>query len=79
MQASAKTNDIPLPLLKIGSSGESVRLLQKILQKLGYDLAFNASYDQITVNAVVSFQADNNIGQTGQVGNQTWRALTDKL
>jgi peptidoglycan hydrolase-like protein with peptidoglycan-binding domain len=79
MQVSTKTNDIPLPLLKIGSSGESVRLLQKILQKLGYDLAFNASYDQITVNAVVRFQADNNIGQTGQVGNQTWRALTDKL
>ncbi|MBA3922037.1 MAG: peptidoglycan-binding protein [Nostocaceae cyanobacterium] len=79
MQVQTKTNDISLPLLKIGSSGESVRLLQKILLKLGYDLAFNATYDNVTVAAVVRFQADNNIGQTGQVGDQTWHALTDQL
>ncbi len=79
MPLQMKTDDVSLPLLKVGSSGESVRLLQKILLRLGFDLAFTATYDETTAAAVVAFQANNNIGQTGQVGDQTWRALTDQL
>lgn len=63
-------------ILKVGSTGNSVKELQTKLISLGY-LNSNATgyYGNQTKNAVLKFQAKNGLKQDGIAGNQTLKAL----
>ena len=64
------------PLLRRGSSGNFVSLLQFILASdYGYNLSVDGIFGSRTENAVRSFQADNSLSIDGFVGNNTWRTL----
>ena len=77
-QAQAYKYDLPL-ISEQGYQGESVRLVQKLLLNFGYSLTYNAIYDSETINALQSFQTNNNLASTGQVDVDTWHALTDQI
>lgn len=70
-----------LPLTKSGDSGESVRLIQKLLIFFGdlSDQYYNAYFGEETKQAVKRFQRRHNLLDDGDVGNETWHKLTDAL
>lgn len=59
------------PLLKIGSTGEAVLELQKLLPGIDQDGDFGDETDA----AVRAFQAAHHLDVDGEVGPDTWRAL----
>ncbi len=67
------TNQIP-PLSR-GATGADVERLQGDLSQLGYQIAVNGEFDELTENAVKKFQQDNNLTVDGIVGPQTGRQL----
>lgn len=56
--------------IKLGSKGESVKLLQKIL-----NLKVDGDFGPKTDKAVREFQLKNNLTVDGIVGNNTWKVL----
>lgn len=73
------TVTVKLEVLSMGSTGEQVEALQRILKSYGYQLGNNNPYDgnfgKLTDAAVREFQADNNLPITGDVDEQTWAKL----
>ncbi len=69
-----------MKILKLGSRGTDVYILQLALNRAGY---LNEEPDGIfgarTQNAVLRFQGDNNLKQDGIVGVRTWNALLPYL
>ena len=69
-----------MKILKPGSRGTDVYILQLALNRSGY---LNEEPDGIfgvrTTNAVLRFQGDNNLKQDGIVGVRTWNALMPYL
>ena len=63
------------PILKQGSEGHDVVVLQQNLKKLGYPVELDGVFDTTTFNAVVAFQKEENLPQTGMVDRATWHAL----
>lgn len=63
------------PVLKLGSAGEYVKKLQKLLNKKGYKLTVDGSFGPATLQAVKSFQAASKLIVDGSVGPKTWEAL----
>ena len=63
------------PLLRNGSRGNFVYLLQFLLNQYGYNLAVDGIFGTNTQNAVRDFQANNSLSVDGLVGNATWRTL----
>lgn len=61
--------------LKIGSSGEQVKLLQQKLRDLGYSVYVDGTYGQNTASAVRMFQQINGLYLDGEAGSYTLRAL----
>lgn len=79
---------INMPQVSLGSQGESVRFLQKLLIRYGYYTgAFDAKYGALTKKAVETFQNDYNqslnpttiLNVDGVVGKFTWRAISEIL
>jgi hypothetical protein len=73
--------EIPKSILKYGSKGEDVKLLQGKLNTLGYQLIVDGHYGIITQGAVRDFQRE--CGFTGKdidgiVGPKTWAKLYSK-
>ena len=69
-----------MKILKLGSRGTDVYILQLALNRAEYlneepDGVFGAR----TLNAVLRFQGDNNLKQDGIVGVRTWNALLPYL
>lgn len=62
-------------LLKIGSSGSSVRTLQQALANKGYSLSVDGVFGPITQSAVKSFQSSQGVSVDGIVGPVTWGRL----
>jgi polysaccharide deacetylase family sporulation protein PdaB len=62
-------------LLKIGSSGSSVRTLQQALTKKGYSLSADGVFGPMTQSAVKSYQSSQGITVDGIVGSVTWGRL----
>lgn len=65
-----------MPLLKIGSRGIYVQLLQSVLNRLGYGAGeVDGVFGSRTENAVKRFQRAVGITVDGIVGKNTWNAL----
>lgn len=67
------------PLLKMGSRGDDVKLLQTLLNNKGYECAIDGIFGKQTENCVRFFQADHiDIVKymDGICGRLTWSALT---
>ncbi len=63
-------------LVKTGSSGEDVRLLQQKLKDAGFDPGpINGEYGEQTQAAITAFQTANSLKVDGIAGQQTWGAL----
>lgn len=57
------------------SAGDSVRLLQTLLNRAGYELAVDGIFGTMTRCSVKGFQSERGLQVDGIVGKQTWAAL----
>ena len=62
-------------ILKLGARGESVKKLQEILTKLGYQLLPDGKFGNVTEAAIKDFQANNGLVADGIVGPLTLKKL----
>ena len=68
------------PLIKKGSRGVYVMVLQDALNYLGYNAgSIDGIFGANTRNAVIRFQRANKLAQDGIVGCSTWRSITGKF
>lgn len=67
------------PTLELGSTGNEVRILQQLLKILGlYTPSITGSFDETTRNALLTFQEENGLDQTGTTNEETWRLLLEQ-
>ncbi|NLH96077.1 MAG: LysM peptidoglycan-binding domain-containing protein [Clostridiaceae bacterium] len=65
--------------ISLGSSGPDVRLVQSLLNRIGYNAgAVDGIFGPRTYQAVIAFQANNALAADGIVGPATW-AVLDRL
>lgn len=65
--------------LRIGSTGPNVKLIQSLLNRIGYNAgSVDGFFGAQTRNAVLSFQRDNGLVPDGIVGPATW-SLFERL
>jgi len=64
-----------MPILRRGSRGKHVEILQKLLNKVGYRLTVDGIFGRNTEKAVKSFQKRSGLVVDGIVGTNTWTAL----
>ena len=73
---NAKQDVSKYPILKIGSKGKYVKLLQTTLTNKGYDpKGIDSNFGQNTDKAVRQFQKDSKLVVDGCVGPKTWDKL----
>jgi len=65
------------PTLRKGATGDDVRKLQELLNKLGYGLVVDGVYGSGTVKAVKAFQTNNGLTVDGVAGPVTWTKLAE--
>ena len=64
------------PTLKLNSRGPDVLILQQKLKLIGYSISeIDGVFGSETEKAVIKFQKDQQMTETGVVNNATWRAL----
>jgi peptidoglycan hydrolase-like protein with peptidoglycan-binding domain len=63
------------PVLRVGSSGLFVLLLQSALNDLGASLQIDGVFGRRTRSAVLAFQSSRDLAADGVVGPQTWGSL----
>lgn len=64
------------PLVKMGSRGEIVKLLQEKLNALGFNCGqIDGMLGNKTYNAIILFQSSKGLVRDGEVGQKTWRKL----
>lgn len=61
--------------LRLGSRGNTVAILQRLLSMLGYVVTPDGVFGTRTEVAVKNFQANNGLTADGIVGRETWTAL----
>ena len=66
---------VRLPLLQVGSAGDSVKTLQLLLNAHGFHAPLFGKFNVRTRDALVEFQEDFNLKVDGQCGPDTWSAL----
>ena len=66
------------PLLKQGAEGHDVLILQQNLKTLGYSVEPDGIFGTTTLNAVATFQQDENLPPTGMVDRATWHVLQSR-
>lgn len=65
-----------MEILKLGSRGNNVKIVQSVLSKIGYNPgAIDGIYGINTQRAVMRFQNDNGLISDGIVGPNTWSLL----
>ena len=64
-----------MPVLRYGSRGETVKLLQRLLNKVGYNISVDGIFGKQTLSAVKAFQKRMGLAVDGIVGINTWTAL----
>lgn len=65
------------PTLRKGAKGESVELLQELLNVNGYQIKIDSDFGPLTESAVRSFQKANGLTDDGIVGPNTWKKLKE--
>ncbi|RHW37574.1 PDZ domain-containing protein [Lysinibacillus yapensis] len=66
--------------ITLGDSSQSVKSAELILSALGYEVGtVDKTFDQATENAVVAFQADEQLQPTGVLTGETTYALMDSI
>ena len=63
------------PVIRQGSRGNFVSILQYLLNMYGFNLTIDGIFGAGTARAVQQFQTNNNLTADGIVGRQTWQAL----
>ena len=63
------------PVIRQGSRGNFVSILQYLLNMYGFNLTVDGIFGAGTARAVQQFQTNNNLTADGIVGRQTWQAL----
>lgn len=88
LAAGTQPSPVPTPspepgsftrILRLGMRGEDVRMLQEMLDKLGYDLGpdgVDGDFGSMTFNAVQAFQSENGLFIDGEAGPDTLGKLT---
>ena len=80
IEGDAPVPEPTLPILRRGSSGEYVTLMQTKLIQRGYDLApygADGRFGAKTEEALKAFQRDNGLNPDGICGKLSWAALQD--
>ncbi|MBC2724237.1 MAG: peptidoglycan-binding protein, partial [Desulfosporosinus sp.] len=76
MTILASASGAQAAILKVGSTGSDIRLLQSELQALSYNVGpLDGIFGTKTKAAVIAFQRDKNLLVDGVVGPQTQAAL----
>ena len=71
-----KTVQVKLPVLRKGSSGDSVMALQAMLEVYGYvDRGGWGHFDAVTERALKEYQRDCDLTVDGSCGKATWNSL----
>ena len=74
-------DDVNKPTIRKGSKGSSVKEMQELLIKKGYNLGrwgADGDFGQATEAAVKAFQKDNGLTADGICGAKTWEKLLDE-
>lgn len=66
---------IAAPILRQGSEGHDVLVLQQNLNALGYHVEPDGVFGYTTYRAVIAFQRDEKLEINGNVDRETWRTL----
>lgn len=78
-QAPVKPSTLKLPILRQGSSGSPVRVLQQLLNFKGFTLKVDGEFGFLTEEAVRDFQHINDLAVDGIVDAKTWYNLSAGL
>ncbi|MBB4909050.1 peptidoglycan-binding protein [Actinophytocola algeriensis] len=62
-----------------GAGGVTVRVIQYLMNRRGYDLVVDGAYGSVSVAAVKKFQSASGLVADGQVGPATWPKLVYSL
>ncbi|MCZ8521017.1 MULTISPECIES: peptidoglycan-binding protein [Paenibacillus] len=62
-------------VLRVGSSGDEVKVLQRLLTKKGYSVTADGAFGTGTESVVKRFQSANSLTSDGIVGSATWSKL----
>ena len=65
------------PTLRRGAKGESVELLQELLNVKGFQVKIDGDFGVLTESAVKEFQKANRLVVDGVVGPETWKKLKE--
>lgn len=68
-----------MEVLRIGSRGDSVKRLQQLLVKAGYNVSVDGIFGNGTEDVVQDFQKKNNLTADGIVGKITWTKLEGNI
>ncbi|MEM0980833.1 MAG: peptidoglycan-binding domain-containing protein [Cyanobacteria bacterium P01_H01_bin.58] len=75
LQTERHPSVAPTQTLRVGDKGAAVSAAQERLHELGFTTKVDGVFGESTKQAVIQFQASNNLAQDGIVGPQTARAL----
>ncbi|GAB4202925.1 MAG: hypothetical protein Fur006_56830 [Coleofasciculaceae cyanobacterium] len=67
---------LKMPVVRPGSSGSTVRILQQLLNFKGFKLEVNGEFNSHTQDAVKEFQRIKGLPIEGIVDSQTWYHLS---
>ncbi|MDQ2085181.1 M14 family zinc carboxypeptidase [Herbivorax sp. ANBcel31] len=66
-----------MEILRLGSTGPNVKLVQSLLIRIGYSPGqIDGIYGPQTQGAIINFQRDNQLTTDGIVGERTWSAFS---
>ncbi|NJL64100.1 MAG: hypothetical protein HC903_22510 [Methylacidiphilales bacterium] len=80
VETQAITQSAQLPVLRNGSQGDAVVLLQQLLESQGYRTGrVDGKFGTNTEKAVRKYQTTFALSVDGIVGSKTWNKLGDRL
>lgn len=75
VSSAASATSADRPLLKVGSTGDSVKRAQKLLAAAGFPAGSDGRYTENMKKQVAAFQAEAGLAADGKIGKDTWEAL----